>query len=138
MSLKTALGKALQIGLGVVSIEIPALNALKPLVAQINPGAGSALDKVSAFTQGSEFTAVLGIVGQIQGMAANTNPPMTNDQKRQAAATLVEQVVLTSSAFAGHKIQDEAKFKATVEKLSGDFADLVDCFKDDPVQVQKA
>lgn len=63
---------------------------------------------------------------------------LTGAQKRQAAAIIIEQILLRSPIARGKKLRDPEKFRADVEVLTGACADIWNDFEDDAVETRDA
>lgn len=61
---------------------------------------------------------------------------LTGEQKRRFVARIVEQLILRSPIGQGKKLYDPAKFRAAVEHMTGDFADVLNAFKLDAVETK--
>jgi len=116
MSFLKKLGGALLKGLSIVSGVTPYLPAsVQPAVTLVT----------------SELTAMAQVVAQMEAVGQALN--LAGPQKLIAAAPGIEQIILTSSLMVGKKVADETKFKAAVNGLASNMADLLNSLHADAV-----
>ena len=98
-------------------------------IGALSPKAGSVIATVQAdLNQIAGIITTVEVVGQVNGL--------TGAQKLTGAAPLVEQIVLSSSLLVGHKIADEAKFKAACAGIASNMADLLNSLHADAIDVK--
>lgn len=133
LSFKSKLGSALNAGFKVVKIAQPELAIVDPLISAISPQAGAVTAKAE-----SEIGQIVGIVGIVESFQASLKAgggSLTPEQQRSAAANMVAQVFLRSSAVAGHDVKDKDKFAAAMQTIAGGFADALDALDESGIQV---
>lgn len=71
--------------------------------------------------------------GDIQHAAL---PSLTSEQKRILVAAVIEQIILRSPLGHGKKLRDPVIFREKVRALTGDFADVMNCFDADGLELK--
>lgn len=108
---------------GEIVLKITAIaTGLAPLISGAAP-ASTAVVRVVV----DDLTLIAKIIMDVEVMGQALS--LTGTQKLEAAAPLVAQLVLNSSALAGQQIADPARFKAACTTIASGMADLLNSLK---------
>jgi hypothetical protein len=92
-----------------------------PLITGIAPNNPKVQETVNAVSD--DLTKVAGIVTTVEAIGASLK--LDGPAKLTAAGPLVAQVFLQSEFVIGHKVKDEARFKAGVDKATSGVVDIL-------------
>lgn len=99
------------------------VTGIAPIIEQQFPGSSGIVNVVSR-----DLAQIAAVVQQVEVMGQALS--IAGPQKLIAAAPLVEQIILSSSLVANHKIADEAKFRAACGVMAGAMADILTSLED--------
>ena len=113
MSWLKKLGEVAKVGSSIIPVWGPLISAVIP---------GEKDDKILARVDDT-WSQIAGVVVTAEQMGAAIKAPGV--QKLDMAAPSVAQLILRSSALAGKKVKDAAKFEAAVKGVASNVADLL-------------
>lgn len=116
------LKKAASIALKVTEVVL----GFGPLITSLTPTKRD--DQILAQVTPS-LTQIAGVIGQVEIFGQALGLP--GAQKLTAATPAVAQIIMQSAFMAGHKIADEAKFKAGCTQVAAGMADILSSLKED-------